>query len=377
MTTHMVLPLLPGKRQGESEQATKRLFILITTPLGIISLLTIWGLRQNSLSTSFQWLDNYFLPGIAGFLLILFILYLPRIISSRVFETSAYTITYLYFTFKMFTVIYEAIRNGSEIDPQIFLWVPFVYLLGFIMLDLRDALVGSLVFFIISLLLGAFLIFNNSGTAMTPTNIRLLAEVYLASIFYIFIMYVMARIRENYVSSQVIADLMSRLAMTDSLTQVDNRRRLEQYLLEEINRADRHNQPLSVIMFDIDNFKRVNDRLGHSKGDQVLINTARLVRDSLRSSDHFGRWGGDEFLCITSFTDADTAIHLAERLRQELQESDILESAEMTGSFGITSFARGDTPDTLVRRVDAGMMRAKELGRNQLVYIPPESTLPI
>jgi len=373
----MTVPLLPGRRQDESEQASKRLFILITTPLGVVSLLAIWGFGQYSLSSSYQWLDNYFLPVMAGLLLLLLILYLPRIISSRVFETSAYIITFIYFTFKMFMVINDAIRNDVQIDSQIFLWIPFVYLLGFIMLDLREALVGSLVFFLISLLQGIFLYVNNSGSAIAPVNIRLVAGVYLASIFYIVIMYLMARIRENYVSSQVIADLMARLAMTDSLTQVDNRRRLEQNLVEEINRTDRHNQPLTVIMFDIDNFKRVNDRLGHAHGDQVLINTARLVRDSLRSSDHFGRWGGDEFLCITSFTDADTAIHLAERLRQELQASSVQESSQMTASFGITSFARGDTPDTLVRRADVGMLRAKELGRNQVVYIPPESTLPI
>jgi diguanylate cyclase (GGDEF)-like protein len=128
-------------------------------------------------------------------------------------------------------------------------------------------------------------------------------------------------------------------------------------------------------MFDIDNFKRINDRFGHSTGDMVLVNTARLIKGSLRGSDHFGRWGGDEFICLATNTDEDTAIHLAERLRKELEQAKIMESFPVTGSFGLTRFVRGDTTDILVRRADLGLLRAKVNGRNQVVVIPPETTL--
>ena len=187
----------------------------------------------------------------------------------------------------------------------------------------------------------------------------------------------MSRIREHYVKSQVTADLMSRLAMTDALTQVDNRRQLEKYLSEEVKRADRHRLPLAVIMFDIDNFKRINDRFGHATGDIVLMKIAQIVSDSLRSTDRFGRWGGDEFICVATNTNEDTAILLAERLRNELEQARIDESIPVTGSFGVTRFVRGDTPDALVRRADMGLFRAKNNGRNQVVTISPETTLPV
>jgi diguanylate cyclase (GGDEF)-like protein len=170
---------------------------------------------------------------------------------------------------------------------------------------------------------------------------------------------------------------MSNLAMTDTLTQVDNRRQLEKHLNEEVKRADRHRLPLAVIMFDIDNFKRINDRFGHNTGDEVLVKTAQIIKDSLRSSDHFGRWGGDEFLCVATNTNEDTANQLAERLRNELEQAKICEGIPCTGSFGVTRFTRGDTPDGLVRRADMGLFRAKNNGRNQVVTIPPETTLPI
>jgi diguanylate cyclase (GGDEF)-like protein len=130
-------------------------------------------------------------------------------------------------------------------------------------------------------------------------------------------------------------------------------------------------------MFDIDNFKRINDRFGHANGDLVLVRTAKIVSDSLRSTDRFGRWGGDEFICVATNTSEDTAIHLAERLRNELERAGILEEFPVTGSFGVTRYKSGDTSDGLVRRADMGLLRAKNDGRNRVVTIPPETTLPV
>jgi diguanylate cyclase (GGDEF)-like protein len=156
---------------------------------------------------------------------------------------------------------------------------------------------------------------------------------------------------------------------------MDNRRQLEKHLNEEINRADRHNLPLAIIMFDIDHFKRINDEFGHANGDMVLVKTARIVKMSLRSSDHFGRWGGDEFVCVATNTDEETAIILAERLRTDLEQAPILKSSPITCSFGVTRFVSGDTPEDLIRRADLGLFQAKSNGRNQVVVIPPESTM--
>jgi diguanylate cyclase (GGDEF)-like protein len=366
---------LKSKSKPTSVQATKRLAYLIATPLGILTLAVLWA-TSNYFNT-LSWVDYYGLPFIAIFLLFLFLLLWIRIFPIKVFEFSVYILTFIFFTMKIFTAMQGAIFYGSQIESEFILLIPFIYILGFGILDILYALLSSLAFLLINLLFGFLVIFQSGTLDIANHNINVLIEIYLSSIFYIIILYLMSRIREHYVKSQVTADLMSNLAMTDTLTQVDNRRQLEKHLIDEVKRADRHRLPLAVIMFDIDNFKRINDRLGHATGDMVLVTTAQIVRDTLRSSDHFGRWGGDEFLCVATNTSESTANQLAERLRNELEQAKICEEIPVTGSFGVTCYAHGDTPDGLVRRADMGLLRAKSNGRNRVVTIPPETTLPV
>jgi diguanylate cyclase (GGDEF)-like protein len=364
-----------SKVRNDPVQTSKRLVYLIATPMGVLSLILLWGISYYCGKLS--WLDYYALPINAFLLLFLFFFLWIRLLPIRSFEYFVYSLTFIYFTIKIYTVLHGAIFDGSQIESDFILWIPFIYILGFSMLDIRNALQCALAFFIIILLLGVFVLFQTGSFNIVPHNFSLLIEIYLSSVFYIIILYLMSRVSEHYVTAQVTADLMSKLAMTDSLTHVDNRRQLEKYLDEEVKRADRHRLPLAIIMFDVDNFKRINDRFGHSTGDMVLVESARIVSDSLRSSDHFGRWGGDEFLCVATNTDEDTANRLADRLRKEINEAQIHESFPVTCSFGVTRFVRGDTPDSLVRRADMGLFRAKNNGRNQVVTIPPETTLPV
>lgn len=355
-------------------QSAKRLVYIITTPLGVVSLMLLWGIAQ--FLGEISWLDQFALPGIALLLLLLFLLFLTRLTSTTTFEFFIYSIVFIYFAVRVYIGLNQTIVDGSPIDASLTMWIPLVYILGFILLDLRNALAGSLSFFFISLVIGIVLLLSSNFSYIQPISIRLLIEFYLAGMFYIIVLYLMSRIWEQYVTSQVMADMMSRLAMTDSLTQVDNRRKLEQHLLDEIKRADRHDLPLAIIIFDIDGFKQINDRMGHATGDLVLTKAAKLVRESLRSSDHFGRWGGDEFLCIATNTDEETAVLLAERLRKEVEVAKLLDGFPVTASFGVTRFVIGDTPELLVRRADVGLFRSKVKGRNQVTNFPPDATLP-
>lgn len=366
---------LTGKPKANTIQANKRLSYLVATPLGILTIASLWVVSYYF--DTLSWLDYYSLPVIGLSLFILFFFLWIRVFPIRLFEFCVYILAYIFFTIKIFTSMQGAIFFGSQIDSEFILLIPFIYILGFGILDIVYALLCSLSFLLINLLFGFFVIFQSGTLDVANHNINVLIQIYLSSIFYIIILYLMSRIREHYVKAQVTADLMSNLAMTDTLTQVDNRRQLEKYLNDEIKRADRHRLPLAIIMFDIDNFKRINDRFGHTTGDLVLVKTAQIVKDSLRSTDHFGRWGGDEFICVATNTNEDTAVQLAERLRNELEQAKICEGIPVTGSFGVTRFTRGDTPDGLVRRADMGLFRAKKNGRNQVVIIPPETTLPI
>ncbi len=141
---------------------------------------------------------------------------------------------------------------------------------------------------------------------------------------------------------------MSKLAMTDSLTQVDNRRLLNQLLQEEVTRAERHNLPLSILLFDLDRFKSINDSFGHNTGDEVLQEVAQQLRQAIRTSDPFGRWGGDEFLCLATNTDGKQAVELAERLRDALQQLPL-----QHGGQSHCKFWRHDVPEgRFTRNVD-------------------------
>jgi len=208
-------------------------------------------------------------------------------------------------------------------------------------------------------------------------DISILLQVYFASAFYIAILYLVARIRERYVSEQAVADDMSKLAMIDSLTQVDNRRNLNRILQEEVRRVERHNLPLSILLFDLDRFKRINDTYGHNTGDRVLQEVALKLRQNIRTTDPFGRWGGDEFLCLAINSEGQQAVELAERLRSVLEQHHFDAVDKVTASFGVTTYQRGDTPETLIRRADLGLYKAKEGGRNRVEAVLAGVTLPL
>jgi diguanylate cyclase (GGDEF)-like protein len=232
-------------------------------------------------------------------------------------------------------------------------------------------------FFCSTLVLGLAAWLHFLFIGLTFQNVSFLVEVYFASAFYIVILYLVARMKERYITQSAVADNMSKLAMIDSLTQVHNRRLLNQFLQEEVNRAERHNLPLSILLFDLDWFKKINDTLGHNTGDKVLQEVAQLLRQNIRTSDPFGRWGGDEFLCLAINSGGEQAVELAERLREAVQRHKFSAVAKVTASFGVTAFQKGDTPETLVRRADLGLYKAKASGRNRVEAVRAGITLPL
>ncbi len=158
-----------------------------------------------------------------------------------------------------------------------------------------------------------------------------------------------------------------RQANTDSLTSLYNRRRGWEILDFEMARASRYERPLSVIFFDIDHFKDVNDRYGHLIGDQVLKGIAKIVQGQMRKTETVLRWGGEEFMIICTETDLNGASQLAERLRKGIQISTPYEEIQVTASFGVAEFQQTDTLESLVKRADERVYEAKEFGRNRVI----------
>jgi diguanylate cyclase (GGDEF)-like protein len=161
-------------------------------------------------------------------------------------------------------------------------------------------------------------------------------------------------------------ELLAAEARIDFLTGIYNRRMFENLLLAEMARACRFATPLSLIMFDLDHFKQVNDILGHAVGDQVLQKVAELVSGRIRTHDIFSRWGGEEFVILTFRNDEDQATVLAEMLREMIAQHVFIENQQITASFGITCHRCGESPQELMARVDAALYQAKHKGRNRV-----------
>lgn len=157
---------------------------------------------------------------------------------------------------------------------------------------------------------------------------------------------------------------LHRLSATDSLTELFNRRRMNELLQEQVDHSRRYNTPYSLILFDIDNFKLINDNFGHNIGDQVLINISDTAKNVLRKTDHISRWGGEEFLILLPNTQIEEAAVIAEKLRQEIEDAFYPHNKKVTCSFGIVQSDKKADKETIVDRADNSLYRAKKSGKN-------------
>lgn len=160
---------------------------------------------------------------------------------------------------------------------------------------------------------------------------------------------------------------VAHLAVTDTLTETYNRRKFDEMVVHEHQRAAQGQAPFSLIMFDIDHFKRVNDRFGHSVGDLVLQQLSRLIRGLIRQGDLLIRWGGEEFLILLPTTQLEEAGPFAERIRQEVEKEQFKGAGSVTISLGVAQLRKNDSTDALLKRVDNALYLAKQQGRNRVV----------
>ncbi|AOV17497.1 hypothetical protein BJI67_10875 [Acidihalobacter aeolianus] len=243
-------------------------------------------------------------------------------------------------------------------------WFFLSYLLAFLIWSPRNALFASLAVTLALVILALW-----TGIATGGRNVSLLAsmtQLVAASIVYIFTHFSFAQLRPQYAR-------MRTLAFSDPLTGCANRRRAEELLAHEVTRAKRYGRPLSVILFDLDHFKQVNDQHGHAIGDAVLRAVTHAVREDLRTLDHLARWGGEEFLIIAPEISQPRALQFGERLRKRISVLRVGGRVQPTASFGVASYRIGDTVDNLVQRADRAMYLAKSLGRNRVEQERPQT----
>ncbi len=159
---------------------------------------------------------------------------------------------------------------------------------------------------------------------------------------------------------------MTNTAITDKLTSLFNRRKIEESLTCEIERARRYDKKFSIILTDIDHFKDVNDTFGHPIGDKTLIEFTKILSSRIRKTDICGRWGGEEFIILCPETSLNEAVQLANEIRKRIEEHHFESVGKKTASFGVTEFRPTDTSDTILSRVDKLLYKAKQNGRNRV-----------
>jgi diguanylate cyclase (GGDEF)-like protein/hemerythrin-like metal-binding protein/PAS domain S-box-containing protein len=177
--------------------------------------------------------------------------------------------------------------------------------------------------------------------------------------------------KSNQDMQNTLAEL-DRLASTDKLTGAWNRRRLEETVINEMDRLKRYDHPLSLLIIDIDFFKKINDQQGHFAGDQVLAQLAAVIHSTLRVTDSLTRWGGEEFVVLGPNTTLSTMAMLAERLRERIAQAVFPAVKQMTVSIGVAECMAGESWEEWFKRADAALYRAKACGRNQ-VQLAPET----
>lgn len=159
---------------------------------------------------------------------------------------------------------------------------------------------------------------------------------------------------------------LERQAVTDKLTGLFNRTRLDDILQNELDRSQRFGHAFGMVVLDIDHFKNINDSYGHQVGDTVLVDIARLIKEHLRSTDKAVRWGGEEFILIYLETNVDELQSLAEELRIKIEGHRFKTVGHVTVSCGVTLYKNGDTIASIIKRADKALYLAKSGGRNRI-----------
>jgi len=160
---------------------------------------------------------------------------------------------------------------------------------------------------------------------------------------------------------------LERLSITDKLTGLNNRHKLDQVMSYEFSQFQRYGTGFSVILMDMDDFKKVNDTYGHIAGDRVLVKLANILKANVRDSDTCGRWGGEEFLIIVPKANEEEAAHVAEKLRKSIESESFSIEDPVTASVGVAGIETGSNITKLLSNADKALYKAKRSGKNIVV----------
>ena len=359
--------------------ALKRKAYLVVLPLGAVAFLASLLVRLH-LGGRVTELDVYAHPTVALCSLLLAVVLWRRPQALRATEVSTYVVVALLFLAKFRDILYVGAGGpGMEVELATFAsWVPIMYVIPFLYFGARRGLRAALLFFCALAAMGFPLLADAAlgAAAVRPDVAEVLVQLYLGGALVTATLSISARLMDAHASERARAEGraadMERVANTDFLTGLQNRRSAYDVLRHELEASARYGQPLSVILFDLDHFKRVNDQHGHDVGDLLLKEISRLAQQSLRKADLLGRWGGEEFIAVSPGTRLEAGRASAERLVRTLKGHRFPKVGEASASFGVAAYRPGDSTESLLKRADDALYAAKQAGRGRVeVEVPP------
>ena len=252
---------------------------------------------------------------------------------------------------------------GARIDLEpLYLWIPVIYVFAFTLADRRSSLIVSLMMMALFIVISLPYLTRSTGQPQANFTIQL----HIVSGVLIAALYFFSSYQHRFHVAQLTVDELARVANTDELTQLSNRRRMTEAIEYELVRHARYGHTFSLVVFDIDHFKKVNDRFGHRVGDEALVALAARTKEVVREVDRLGRWGGDEFLVILPETAFEETVHKANGLCRHVAATPLVGQEAITISCGVTSVRTGDTTETMLQRADVALYAAKGRGRNRV-----------
>jgi diguanylate cyclase (GGDEF)-like protein len=339
--------------------------MLVLQALGVVAMLAVWWMEWRD-GVITPW-DRWLLPVAAAVIAVstLATVLKPQLESAlRVLPMGTFN---LYLVATLHATL--SFTSGEEQRYQvlsILYWVPLGYGCAFVFLQLRAALVVSGLTASGIFLPLLWLAEQHQLPAWANSGGPFLQQVALAHGMFVALLTAVVRLRSSYDRAQAHVALMSELAATDMLTGLPNRRAMTDRLEHAMALAHRTGQPLSVALIDVDRFKSINDRFGHTAGDAVLQQLGRTLTAQLRGSDVLGRWGGEEFLLVTPGTAVSAAVEAAERLRKAVAGQPFAHGEPVTISAGVAGCRPADRPEALLHRADEALYRAKARGRDRV-----------
>jgi diguanylate cyclase (GGDEF)-like protein len=337
----------------------ERLVLMAILVLSLVSSATGWALMES------RGLSSIVLRVIFGLNLAfhptMFVIVWGRLLSLRSVELACLWFASVLCGGCMALRLYSA-TYGPSIDIQpLYLWIPVVYVFAFALTGHKSGMRLSLRIFALLVAISLPSIIGN----IDGPYVNFTIQMHLVSAVLIVALYFFSSYQHRLQAAQLTVDEMARLANTDELTKLANRRRISEAIGSELVRFARYGHAFSVILIDIDHFKSINDRFGHAVGDKTLVALAARAMEGLRDVDMLGRWGGEEFIVVMLETGFEQALNKARELCGHVAGAPLVGDHAVTISCGVTSVIAGDGAESLLQRADVALYAAKRGGRNR------------